>query len=44
MNVVVIGASSAMAQEAARCFAATGASFLLVGRDGQKLAHVAEDL
>lgn len=45
MNVLVIGATSAMAQEAAKCFAAQGnASFLLVARDAGKLQAVAADL
>ncbi len=44
MNILVIGATSAMAQEAAKCFAASGPHFLLVGRDAAKLAAVALDL
>jgi len=44
MNIVVIGATSAIAQETARCFAAEGASFFLVARDAAKCAVVAHDL
>jgi len=44
MNIVVIGATSAIAQETARCFAAEGASFFLVARDAAKCAVVAGDL
>lgn len=43
-KIVVVGATSAMAQAASRLFAADGASFFLVGRDGEKLAHLAQDL
>ena len=44
MNVVIIGATSAIAQETARCFAAENASFFLVARDAAKCAIVANDL
>lgn len=44
MKVAVIGATSAIAQETARCYAAEGASFFLCGRDTEKLAAVAADL
>jgi short-subunit dehydrogenase len=45
MNILIVGATSAMAHESAKCFAAAGAPrFLLVGRDAQKLAVVAADL
>ena len=44
MNVAIFGATSAMAQEAAKCFAAQGAKFLLVARDQDKVAAVAKDL
>ncbi|HXG58153.1 MAG TPA: SDR family NAD(P)-dependent oxidoreductase [Thermoanaerobaculia bacterium] len=44
MNVVIIGATSAIAQAAARRFAADGASFVLVARDEGRLAAVADDL
>jgi decaprenylphospho-beta-D-erythro-pentofuranosid-2-ulose 2-reductase len=44
MNLVILGATSAIAQETARCFASEGASFLLVARDAAKCAVVADDL
>jgi len=44
MNIVILGATSAIAQETARCFAAEGASFFLVARDAAKCAIVADDL
>jgi len=44
VKVVIIGATSAIAQETARCFAAEGASFFLVARDAAKCAIVADDL
>ena len=43
-RVVVAGATSAIAQEAARCWAAEGASFLLAGRDPVRLGIVRDDL
>ncbi len=43
-RILITGATSAIAQEAAKLFAADGASFLLVGRDADKLAAVADDL
>lgn len=43
-RVAIYGATSAIAQETAKCFAAEGASFLLVARDAAKLAAVAADL
>lgn len=43
-RVVVIGATSAIAQETARAFAAQGARLFLTGRDPRKLADVAADL
>ncbi len=43
-RILITGATSAIAQAAARHFAADGASFLLVGRDADKLAAVAHDL
>lgn len=43
-NVLIIGATSAIAQHTARLLAARGAAFYLVARDAQKLAVVAEDL
>ena len=44
MNIVILGATSGIAQETARCFAAEGASFFLVARDAAKCAIVADDL
>jgi decaprenylphospho-beta-D-erythro-pentofuranosid-2-ulose 2-reductase len=44
MRLLIIGATSAMAQEAAKCFAADGAELFLVGRSPQKLRDVADDL
>jgi len=44
MKIVIIGATSAIAQETARCFAAEGGSFFLVARDAAKCDVVAADL
>jgi short-subunit dehydrogenase len=44
MRVVIIGATSAIAQETARRFARDGAALFLVGRDQAKLMAVAADL
>jgi short-subunit dehydrogenase len=43
-RILITGATSAIAQETARLFAADGAALLLVGRDSDKLAAVADDL
>jgi hypothetical protein len=43
-TILIIGATSAIAQATARRFAAEGARFFLVGRDAGKLAAVADDL
>ncbi len=43
-RILITGATSAIAQQAARHFAADRAAFLLVGRDPDKLAAVADDL
>lgn len=43
-KVVILGATSAIAQEVAKLYAAEGASFVLVARDEAKLAPVAADL
>jgi short-subunit dehydrogenase len=43
-RILITGATSAIAQEAARRFAADGDAFLLVGRNPDKLAAVADDL
>ena len=44
MRVLIIGASSAIAYETAKCFACDGADLFLVGRSAEKLATVAADL
>jgi len=44
MKVAIIGASSALAYEAAKCFAREGAELFLVGRTLEKLEVVASDL
>lgn len=44
MRVVIIGASSAIAYETAKCFAYDGADLFLVGRSSEKLATIAADL
>jgi short-subunit dehydrogenase len=44
MNILIVGATSAMAYEAAKCFAADGASLYLVARNAQKLSAVRDDL
>ena len=44
MNVVIIGATSAIAQETAKLYAQSGASLFLVARDESKLHAVAADL
>ena len=43
-RVLILGATSRIAQEAARCFAAEHARLFLVARDARKLAALAEDL
>jgi short-subunit dehydrogenase len=43
-TVVVIGGTSKIAQEVAKCFAKSGARLFLVGRDKAKLAAVSSDL
>ncbi len=43
-SAVVFGATSAMAEAAARLLAARGAALFLVGRDPEKLGAVADDL
>lgn len=44
MKVVIIGATSAIAQEVAKLYAAEGASLFLVARDAAKVEAVANDL
>jgi short-subunit dehydrogenase len=43
-RILIVGATSAIAREAARCFAADGASFVLAGRDAARLEALAADL
>jgi decaprenylphospho-beta-D-erythro-pentofuranosid-2-ulose 2-reductase len=43
-KVLVVGATSAIAQETSRVFAAYGAHLFLTGRDPEKLSSVAQDL
>lgn len=43
-RVLIVGATSAIAAEAAKAFAAGGAGLFLTGRDSAKLAAVADDL
>ena len=44
MKVLIIGASSAIAHETAKCFASEGAEMFLVGRTASKLTTIADDL
>jgi len=43
-NILIVGATSAIAEAAARRFAASGARFYLVGRNAEKLAAITRDL
>jgi len=43
-RILITGATSAIAQEVAKHFAAEGDAFFLVGRNAEKLAAVADDL
>ncbi len=43
-KVIIIGATSAIAHETAKCFAKEGAQLFLVARSAEKLAIVADDL
>ena len=43
-RVLIIGATSAIAEATARVLAARGASFMLVARDGSRLSDIAADL
>jgi short-subunit dehydrogenase len=43
-NILIFGATSAIAQATARLFAAEGARFFLVARDAERLQSVASDL
>lgn len=44
MRILIIGATSAIAQACARCWAPRGADFFLVARDAERLRSVAQDL
>jgi short-subunit dehydrogenase len=44
MKILMIGATSAIAHETAKCFARDGAEFFLVGRSSEKLEAVQNDL
>jgi len=44
MNILILGATSAIAQETAKFWAQEGANFFLVARDKEKLSAVASDL
>jgi decaprenylphospho-beta-D-erythro-pentofuranosid-2-ulose 2-reductase len=44
MKVLIIGATSAIAQETARCFARDGAELFLAARSAEKLTTLADDL
>src|SRR5579864_767206 len=44
MRLLIIGATSTIAQETAKCFVQDGAEFFLVGRSAMKLTDVGNDL
>jgi decaprenylphospho-beta-D-erythro-pentofuranosid-2-ulose 2-reductase len=44
MKVIILGATSAIAEATARLYAAESAELLLVGRQGERLAAIADDL
>ena len=44
LKMMIVGATSAIAQETARCFAADGASFFLVARSQEKMETLKNDL
>ena len=44
MKILILGATSAIAQETAKCFAVDGADLVLVGRDAQRLSQIGDDL
>lgn len=44
MRLLIVGATSAIAQEAARCFAGDGVEFFLVARSAEKLEDIGNDL
>src|SRR5436305_5014670 len=43
-KVLIVGATSAIAYETAKCFAQDGAELFLVGRNAEKLTTIADDL
>ncbi len=43
-SILIIGATSAIAEATARCFATRGAALFLAGRDGARLEAIAADL
>src|SRR5207237_10098211 len=44
MRILIVGATSAIAHEAAKCFAKDGVEFFLVARSAEKLEDVGNDL
>lgn len=44
MKILIVGATSSIAQETAKCFAKDGAELFLVGRSAEKLESVQNDL
>ena len=44
MKILILGATSAIAQETAKCFAADGADLVLVGRNAERLTQIGDDL
>ena len=44
MKIAIVGATSAIAHETAKCFAKDNAEFFLVGRSAEKLETIANDL
>ncbi|HEX6551136.1 MAG TPA: SDR family oxidoreductase [Ktedonobacteraceae bacterium] len=44
MRILIVGATSAIAHEAAKCFAKDGAEFFLVARSPEKLEDIGNDL
>jgi len=44
LRIVIIGATSAIAEATARCYAARGARIFLIARQAQRLSDIAQDL
>jgi decaprenylphospho-beta-D-erythro-pentofuranosid-2-ulose 2-reductase len=44
MRILIVGATSAIAQETAKCFARDGVEFFLVARSAEKLEDIGKDL